>query len=502
MRFAVLASGNGSNLQALIDRAHGHHGNQLVAVASDKSDARALLRAREAGIACEVFARAAYGDDRVARDEAMAAWLTGRGDELVVLAGYLQIVTPEFLRAFPQAVINVHPALLPAFPGLRRRPGRRSTTASRSSVSPSTSSIEGSRYRPDHPAAGAAIYPTPTTADEVLESAASRSSTSCWWRPCMRISRRSGELRSGQPRARVPLIEPIEIAPYGNHGRRGSGQSWPPRPTPSDRRVRRALLSVSDKTGHRRVRPRASSDLGDRDHLHRRHRQSQLSAAGDPGPVDHRSDRLSGDHGRPRQDAASEALRRPAGGPRQPRARACRPTSTTSNSSTSIVREPVPVRAHRPRNPACSDGEVIENIDIGGPTMIRAAAKNFVYAAPVVSPESYDAVLNELRETGGHLSRDHPGVAGRGGVRLHRPLRHRDRPLVPGAATKSSRPLFVRAYREACWSSATARTPISAAPTTSRSARRTHVLSHGLAARAASRSDVQQPARSRCRPAA
>ena len=55
--------------------------------------------------------------------------------------------------------------------------------------------------------------------------------------------------------------------------------------------------------------------------------------------------------------------------------------------------------------PGVADGEVIENIDIGGPTMIRAAAKNFVYAAPVVSPESYDAVLNELRETDGHLAR-------------------------------------------------------------------------------------------------
>src|SRR6202046_2274911 len=55
--------------------------------------------------------------------------------------------------------------------------------------------------------------------------------------------------------------------------------------------------------------------------------------------------------------------------------------------------------------PGVADGDVIENIDIGGPTMIRAAAKNFVYAAPVVSPESYDAVLNELRETSGHLSR-------------------------------------------------------------------------------------------------
>jgi phosphoribosylglycinamide formyltransferase-1 len=118
MRFAVLASGNGSNLQALIDRAHGHRGNELVAVASDKPEAYALARAREAGIATEVFPRAAFGGDRAARDAAMAAWLTARDVELVVLAGYLQLVTPEFLQTFPQAVINVHPALLPAFPGI------------------------------------------------------------------------------------------------------------------------------------------------------------------------------------------------------------------------------------------------------------------------------------------------------------------------------------------------------------------------------------------------
>jgi phosphoribosylglycinamide formyltransferase 1 len=118
MRFAVLASGNGSNLQALIDRAHGHHGNELVAVASDKPGARALTRAREAGIETAVFGRAGFGGSRVARDEAMAGWLSGRGAQLIVLAGYLQLLTPNFLQAFPQKVINVHPALLPAFPGL------------------------------------------------------------------------------------------------------------------------------------------------------------------------------------------------------------------------------------------------------------------------------------------------------------------------------------------------------------------------------------------------
>ncbi len=117
MRFAVLASGAGSNLQALIDRAHGHHGLELVAVASDKPAAPALARARESGIAERVFPGARFAD-REARDAAIVAWLRERGVELVVLAGYTQLVTPGFLAAFPDRVINVHPALLPAFPGL------------------------------------------------------------------------------------------------------------------------------------------------------------------------------------------------------------------------------------------------------------------------------------------------------------------------------------------------------------------------------------------------
>jgi phosphoribosylglycinamide formyltransferase 1 len=118
MNVGVLASGAGTNLQALIDRAHGRGGVQLVAVASDKPDARALGRARDAGIAARVFPDAEF-PVRVARDGAMAAWLGSRGVELVVLAGYMQLLGPEFLGAFPGAVINVHPALLPAFPGLR-----------------------------------------------------------------------------------------------------------------------------------------------------------------------------------------------------------------------------------------------------------------------------------------------------------------------------------------------------------------------------------------------
>jgi phosphoribosylglycinamide formyltransferase-1 len=118
VRFAVLASGAGSNLQALIDCAHGHGGVELVAVGSDKPDAPALERAREAMIPTRAFPAAEY-ESREARDAAMTAWLRDEhAVELVVLAGYTQLVSPRFLSSFPERVVNVHPALLPAFPGL------------------------------------------------------------------------------------------------------------------------------------------------------------------------------------------------------------------------------------------------------------------------------------------------------------------------------------------------------------------------------------------------
>lgn len=117
MRVAVLASGAGTNLQALIDHAHGRDGVELVAVASDKPGARALERARTAGVTTATFPAGAYSD-RDQRDGAIAAWLRQRGVELVVLAGYMQLLSDAFLAAFPEAVINVHPSLLPAFPGL------------------------------------------------------------------------------------------------------------------------------------------------------------------------------------------------------------------------------------------------------------------------------------------------------------------------------------------------------------------------------------------------
>lgn len=117
MNIAVLASGVGTNLQALLDQVHGRGGIRIVAVASDKAGCGALERARAAGVPVAVFASASFAD-RSARDRAMGDWLVERGVELVVLAGYMQLLEASFLERFPRGVINVHPALLPAFPGL------------------------------------------------------------------------------------------------------------------------------------------------------------------------------------------------------------------------------------------------------------------------------------------------------------------------------------------------------------------------------------------------
>ena len=115
MRVGVLASGAGTNLQAILDRVHGCHGVEVVAVGSDQPGAQALERARRAGVETAEFP---LGDDRAARDAALAGWLQDRDVELVVLAGYMALLDSAFLKRFPQRVINVHPALLPAFPGL------------------------------------------------------------------------------------------------------------------------------------------------------------------------------------------------------------------------------------------------------------------------------------------------------------------------------------------------------------------------------------------------
>jgi phosphoribosylglycinamide formyltransferase 1 len=109
----VLVSGEGTNLQALIDA-----GLPIAAVASNRCDAGALARADAAGIPARVFELDSY-PDRSARDRELAEWLQLRSVDLVVLAGYMHLLTPAFLDRFPDRIVNVHPSLLPEFPGAR-----------------------------------------------------------------------------------------------------------------------------------------------------------------------------------------------------------------------------------------------------------------------------------------------------------------------------------------------------------------------------------------------
>jgi phosphoribosylglycinamide formyltransferase-1 len=113
-RLAVLASGTGTNLQALLDDPV--VGPWIALVVSDRGDARALVRARDRGVEA-VFLDPRDVEDRAAYDRRLVELLRSHGVGFVVLAGFMRILGPQVVRAFPDRILNIHPALLPAFPG-------------------------------------------------------------------------------------------------------------------------------------------------------------------------------------------------------------------------------------------------------------------------------------------------------------------------------------------------------------------------------------------------
>jgi phosphoribosylglycinamide formyltransferase-1 len=115
-RVAVMVSGEGTNLQALLDAVHRREGVEIVAVASNRPDARALDRARAARVQTGVFMQT--GQTRPERDATIGDWFDSKGVDLIVLAGFMEILSAEFVRRFRGRIINVHPSLLPAFPGI------------------------------------------------------------------------------------------------------------------------------------------------------------------------------------------------------------------------------------------------------------------------------------------------------------------------------------------------------------------------------------------------
>lgn len=118
MRAAVLASGRGSNLQALLEVCKkGGLPLEIVGVGTDKPEVGALRRAEEAGVPNRVFRVKDYAD-RQAQEEAIRSWLREKRVELLLLAGYMKVLGSQFIRQAGFPILNIHPSLLPAFPGL------------------------------------------------------------------------------------------------------------------------------------------------------------------------------------------------------------------------------------------------------------------------------------------------------------------------------------------------------------------------------------------------
>jgi phosphoribosylglycinamide formyltransferase-1 len=119
VRIAVLVSGRGSNLQAIIDNIEkGLLSSELAVVMSDQADAYALERARKHNIPAVPVIATGYKDRREEYDALLVKELRERNVDLVCLAGFMRIITPVLIRAFPNRILNIHPSLLPAFPGL------------------------------------------------------------------------------------------------------------------------------------------------------------------------------------------------------------------------------------------------------------------------------------------------------------------------------------------------------------------------------------------------
>jgi len=391
MNVGVLASGAGTNLQALLDKVHGRDGIDIVAVGSDRPTAQALARARAAHVPYASFPIGQYAD-REARDRAIAEWLAARDVQLVVLAGYMQLLSPSFLAAFPDGVINVHPALLPAFPGLH---------AVQQALAYGVKVFGVTVHFVDD-----GVDSGPVILQRAVEIPDARDPEQVLARlhpiehellpEAVRLIAR-GAVRVDPAHGRRVLIDSLQSDAMQHGAERVSAFE----PTAADEvQVARALLSVSDKTGIVEF-ARGLAELGI-ELISTGGTAGQLADAGlkvrsiseltgFPEIMDGRVKTLH-----PKLYAGMLAVRDDPD-----HMRAAEQHDVEFVDLVCVNLYPFERTAGRR---GVADQEVIENIDIGGPTMIRAAAKNRAFVAPVVSPESYDAVLDELRESDRRLS--------------------------------------------------------------------------------------------------
>jgi phosphoribosylaminoimidazolecarboxamide formyltransferase / IMP cyclohydrolase len=322
----------------------------------------------------------------------MAAWISDRGASLVVLAGYMQLLSEEFLQRFPGAVINVHPSLLPAFPGLDAV-GQALAYGVKvfgvtvhfvdQGVDTGPVILQRAVELPDAHDREQVLEVLHPIEHELLASAVR--------------SFARGELELGRSDPRRPQID----------GRVGREMNEPATQTQvlgtasaGDVQIARALISVSDKTGVVEF-ARGLAELGV-ELISTGGTAATLAEAGLPartvsdltGFPEIMDGRVKTLH--PKLYAGLLAVRDDPSHVDDAQAHDVEPVDLVCVNLYPFERT-VAARG-------VDDNEVIENIDIGGPTMIRAAAKNFRFAVPVVSPESYDAVLDELRSSDRRLS--------------------------------------------------------------------------------------------------
>lgn len=117
MNIVVLISGSGSNLQAILDRFQGDNTITVKAVVSNRPDAYGLIRAQQAGVASQVVDHQAFAH-RAEFERALLAAIKPYEPDLIVLAGFMRILSSEFVAHYPNKIINIHPSLLPKYPGL------------------------------------------------------------------------------------------------------------------------------------------------------------------------------------------------------------------------------------------------------------------------------------------------------------------------------------------------------------------------------------------------
>ena len=386
-RLVVLASGSGTNLQAILDTLHRRDGIDVVGVGSDKPSAGALERGRRVGVETGVFPAADY-EDRPARDAAMGDWIESLSPDLVVLAGYMQLLSPPFVARFRNRVVNIHPALLPAFPGLDAigqalEAGVETTGVTVHFVD------EGVDTGPV--IAQREVPVPPGVSREQLEAAVHAVEHELYPEAIRMIAEGRVRIDPSDPR-RVAIASPMNSEPATDIQQESLGDGQV--------RVRRALISVSDKTGVADF-AKGLAALGV-EILSTGGTATALREAGlevtDVSEFTGQEEILGGRvktlH--PRLHAALLARR---GDPEHVATLQREGIEPIDVVCVNLYPFEQTIAAHD-----VAPEVAIENIDIGGPTMIRAAAKNHESVAVVVKPESYDAVLAELEEAGGEIS--------------------------------------------------------------------------------------------------